>query len=379
MSMENGNRKVRVLECIRQGLIGGGESHLLVLVANLDKEKYYPVVLSFTDGPMIDKLKAEGIETHIIETNKAFDVFVWSKIKAFLKIHQIDVIHAHGSRANSNLIWAAKALKIPVVYTIHGWSFHQDQSKVVRGLRVFGEGILTKYSSRNISVSESNKATGKRYLKNFESIVVNNGIDQKRFNPDNRFKDIRAELGLPKDKILLLFLARFTSHKQPLTLLEAFENVVKKNNNIHLLLVGEGDEKAAGELFVKEKQLENSVTFSSFRLDVPDVIANADIYILPSLWEGLPIGLLEAMAMGKSVIATNVDGSKDVIKDGENGLLVETDGLIRNLEEKILLLSQNKELRNKLEAGAIKTVNEKYEAVGMTRKIERVYDELVNN
>ena len=149
--------KIRVLECIRQGKIGGGESHLLSLTAHLDRERFEPVVLSFTDGPMMDRLREMGVETRLIYTEKPFDVRVWGRVKRLLEEVQPDIIHAHGTRANSNVLWAARSLGIPVVYTVHGWSFHQDQHPMVRRLRIWGEKYLTEKSQVNISVSASNQ------------------------------------------------------------------------------------------------------------------------------------------------------------------------------------------------------------------------------
>src|SRR5882762_1991361 len=111
------SRKIKVLECIRQGQIGGGESHLLSLVENLDRDLFEPVVLSFTDGPMVDRLRGMGINTHIIYTEKPFDISKWKRVEALLKEEAPDLVHAHGTRASSNTLWAARRLKIPVVYT----------------------------------------------------------------------------------------------------------------------------------------------------------------------------------------------------------------------------------------------------------------------
>lgn len=148
---------------------------------------------------------------------KPFDISKWKQVKEFMKKEQFDIVHAHGTRANSNVLWASRSLKVPVVYTIHGWSFHQDQNPIVRTIRTRGESYLTSRSNCNISVSKSNQESGKVVIPSFESIVINNGIDQNRFNPAGSFKDIE-ELGIPATDLLVLFIARFTSHKQPLTL-----------------------------------------------------------------------------------------------------------------------------------------------------------------
>lgn len=370
-------KKIKVLECIRQGLIGGGESHLLVLMENLDRQRFDPVVLSFTAGPMIDRLNEIGIRNHVIHTEKPFDVRVWGKVKKLMKEEEIELVHVHGSRANSNILWAARSLNIPVVYTVHGWSFHPDQHFLVRKLRIMGERYLTSRTTLNISVSESNKQSGRKYIPDFDSIVVNNGIDQQRFNPANNYKDVRAELNIPRESTLLLFLARFTSHKQPLALINAFASAVKQKPELHLLMVGDGDQKQEAVEMLRKLQLEDKVTLVPFRQDVPDILAAADIYILPSLWEGLPIGLLEAMAMGKAVIGTKVDGTSEVINDRENGLLIDMDDLVGNLEKKIISLSGDQALQQSLAKKAIETVNEKYSAKYMTEQIEGIYDSVL--
>lgn len=378
-------RKIRVLECIRQGRIGGGESHLLSLTGHLDRTRFEPIVLSFTDGPMMDQLRQMGVETRLIHTEKPFDVRVWKSVRRLLSDERIDVVHAHGSRAASNVLWMARSLGIPLIYTIHGWSFHRDQHPLVRGFRIWSEKWLTKRSTVNISVSASNQQTGKELIPGFESIVVNNGIDEYKFDPDKYYKDVRAELGIGKDKVLILFIARFTSHKQPLTLIRAFDlaagkmeraGAAEKITGIHLLMVGDGDEKELGMRMVKELGLEKRVSFQAFRQDVPDVLAAADIFVLPSLWEGLPIGLLEAMAMRKAVIGTRVDGTREVLQDGVNGLMVEP-GDVDALSAAIVRLATDRGLRESLRVQAAETVHNRFNAAVMTKEIENIYTKII--
>jgi len=371
------NKKIRILQCIRQGQIGGGESHLLSLVENMDKTIFEPIVLSFTDGPMIAKLQDVGITTHIIHTEKPFDFFKWKAVKQLLIEQNIDLIHAHGTRANSNIMWAAKKLMLPIIYSIHGWSFHNDQKLLVKNIRIYSEKILTSKSDINISVSQSNKQTGIDQISGFKSVVVNNGIDQVKFNPNANFKDVRKELKVDEKVLLLLFIARFTAHKQPLSLIKAFALALKKIPDIKLLMVGEGDQKKEALQLAKDLKIEANIIFQSFRQDVPDVLAAADIFILPSLWEGLPIGLLEAMSMGKSVIATNVDGTSEILKNHHNGILIELSNLNEDLAEAIVLLSTDKGLREKFKINAIETVRNRFNALTMTKQIETIYRELL--
>jgi glycosyltransferase involved in cell wall biosynthesis len=370
---------IKVLECIRQGQVGGGESHLLTLVENIDRSVFDPVVLSFTDGPMVSKLKTIGVNTTIIHTEKPFDVGKWKTIRAWIKKQNVDVIHAHGTRANSNILWAARSLNIPVVYTIHGWSFHDDQNPIVKKVRVLGEKYLTSRSTVNISVSQSNKETGQKHFSSFQSVVVNNGIDVNTFNPDKNFKNIREELRIPEEATLVLFLARFTHQKQPIALLNAFIEAAKKNSNLFLLMIGDGEKKTEALEIVSSSEVKKQILLLPFRQDVPDILAAADIFVLPSLWEGLPIALLEAMSMGKAIIASRVDGTKEILRHKENGYLVDPKNLEGALTDALLEVSNDRDLRSQMETQARQTVKDRFNAVVMTRQIENIYQQVIAN
>jgi len=374
----NGDKKIRVLECIRQGKIGGGESHLLNLVEYLDKDRFEPVVLSFTQGPMIDRLQQMGVGTDVIYTEKPFDVTKWGKVKGLLKEKKVDLIHAHGTRAASNVLWAARSLGIPVVYTIHGWSFHPDQRTFLKRMRIAGEGYITTRTAVNISVSEANQASGKQNIRGFESVLVNYGIDQKKFSPSGVKKDVRAELGIPRDTLLVLFIARFTKQKQPLAMIRAFKEAQESVPGMHLLMVGDGELKAEAVQLSTDLGLGDRISFQTFRQDVPDVLAAADIFVLPSLWEGLPIGLLEAMAMGKAIIASDVDGTGEVLKHRENGLLIQTERLVPALTEALVQLGRDRDMQKKFQQRAIETISGRFNVTRMAREIEAIYNTVLN-
>jgi len=369
-------KKIRVLECIRQGSIGGGERHLIDLSISLDKSQFEPIALSFTDGPMIDTLKDNGIKTYIIPSLHAFDISTWGKVRKLIIKERIDLVHAHGTRAITNIFWAAKLTRKPLIYSIHGWSFHPDQSSKKRKVIELIEKFLTNLADVNISVSRSNQIDGISRFKMPRSTVIYYGINQEFFNPNKEFIDIRKEFGLPHDFTIVLFMVRMTLQKDPFTILRAFKLVTEKITNIVLLLVGDGDLKDEAKSLAKELDISDHVKFINFRQDVPNFLHAADIYCLPSLWEGLPIGLLEAMFMKKAIIATPVDGTKEVITDRYNGILIpaQDPGKLANA---IVELAQNNELRNELAENALKTVQEtfkgRFSIPRMAKEVEKIY------
>jgi glycosyltransferase involved in cell wall biosynthesis len=365
-------KKIKVLESIRQGKIGGGETHVLDLISHIDKTQFEPIVLSFTNGPMVEKAKNIGIEAHVIYTEIPYDIRVWNKVKQFMIDHKIDIVHAHGTRANSNVFWAAKKLGLPIIYTVHGWSFHQNQKLLVKMLRIKSESFLTKKANVTIAVSYSNQKDGIDLFGMSNSQVVNYGIDTEKYNPANDLPDLRKELGLPENKTIVGFLVRMTIQKDPLTLIRAIRKVKDKTTDIVFLLMGNGDLLEDAKALVKKLDIEDMIVWSGFRQDIPNVLNTIDIYTLPSLWEGLPIGLLEAMTMAKPIVATGVDGSKEAIKDGENGILIEC-GDDESLANAFIELHQDKNKMAEFGKKSREIILKTYAVDRMCRETEAIY------
>jgi glycosyltransferase involved in cell wall biosynthesis len=163
-----------------------------------------------------------------------------------------------------------------------------------------------------------------------------------------------------------------TYQKDPLSMVRGFAEVAKKLPKVTLLMIGDGELKADAVALIKELGIENRVVLDGFRQDVPAVLNAVDIYCLPSLWEGLPIGVLEAMAMGKTVVASDVDGTREAVVDMESGCLVPKKNPAQ-LAATLIKVAEDPALRAKLQRNAIATIQHVHNAVSMTKKIEQVY------
>jgi glycosyltransferase involved in cell wall biosynthesis len=372
-------KPIRVLHVIRQGLIGGGESHVLTLVDKLDDNTVSSYVMSFTDGPMVQQLRAMNVPVNVIPIKNSLDWRLYTAVRKFLVEEQIDLIHAHGSRACAFIIILARLLKIKVIYTIHGWSFHPDQSPWVKLIRRTAERIITGLTAKNICVSDSNLQTGQQLYSAFKAEVVRYGIDLKRFSPENSYQDYRKEWDVPADGIVILFAARMTIQKQPLVVLKAFEIAALSNPRLYLVMAGSGELLAEVHANLNEMTCKTRVRMRPFYADMPGVLKSADIVVLPSLWEGLPIALLEAMAMSKVILATAVDGTKELIETGKNGILINVSKSMDNdLAGAILNVSQHDFLFQKLSANARETVLKIYNAEVMAGHMLGVYNTCLN-
>jgi len=369
-------KKIRVLQTIRQGKIGGGESHVLDLVAHLDRNRFEPVVLAFTGGPMIAALQQQQVPAHVIASEKAFDIRVWKQVKRFMQQQQVDIVHVHGTRANTNVLWAARSLRLPLVYTIHGWSFHEGLHPVMKRARIAAERFITRRAQVNICVSESNRQTGLQALGRFRAEVVKNGVNLQRFDPAADYPDVKAACGIPAHHLVVGYIARMTLQKDPLNMIRAFAAAAQQVKDMTLLMVGGGELQQAARDAAQALGISSRVVFQDFRQDVPAVLHAMDIYCLPSLWEGFPIGVLEAMAMGKAVVASDVDGTREALFHENNGLLVPPADPAA-LTAAILRLAQDRPLREQLQQKAIATIRSTYNVAGMTRKIEDIYNKLL--
>lgn len=363
--------KIKILQTIRQGKIGGGERHVIDLVESLDKSVFQPIVLSFTDGEMISHLREMGVEVHVIHTEKGFDYKVWPKVTMLIKERGISLVHAHGTRACSNSFWSAKRMKVPCLYTVHGWSFHNDQPFVQKNIRSFLERVLVKQVDGTILVSDNNGKEAKEMFSPKRQYVIKNGVNLNRFAlTDNHA--VRQELGIHETTFLVGYIARMTKQKDPLSMVRAMEIVAKQNENIKLLMVGSGELDNEVATLIEELNLSNIIR-QPFRTDVPNLLEALDIYCLPSLWEGLPIGVLEAMAMGKPIIATAIPGNSELVEDDRNGYLFEVNSPVAIAEAIIRMFSLDDNVRNFFGVFSRDRIEKQFSIVKMTAKIEQLY------
>lgn len=368
-------KRIKILETIRQGAIGGGETYLLNLVTNLDRERFEPVVLSFTDGEMVDRLRKEGIRAEVFYTEKPFDIRLYPKIKRFIDAEQFDLVHYHGSRAGTNTVIPARLGHKKIIYTVHGWSFHTGNNPFITKGRIAAESLMIKYTDLVICGSQADIEAGKKYCGGSEYKLIHNSIDTTKFVSQPNNSELRRELGIRDEQIVVTFLARMTYQKDPVTFIKAIARVIDENKNVRVLVFGDGEMKQEVLMHAASLKLDDYIHFGSFRKDIQNVHASSDIFVLPSLWEVVPLALLEAMAMEKACIATNIPGTTEALYDNVNGLLFEPHNE-KQLAEQILRLAADAELRKRLGTEARNTVVQKFDLKKLVQSNEAVYEEM---
>lgn len=371
------NTPKTIVHLIRQGKIGGGESHVLSLVAALDPKEFRSVVISFTDGPMIKALDDLKIKCYVVHTTIPFNALINKRVTEIIRSEKADVIHAHGTRAASNVYRSAAALKIPMVYTVHGWSFHKDQNKLLFRARNRAEQYLVSKADHTICVSKANLDEGKSYFDMPHSSFIHNSVDFTRFNPEVDFRaEIRNECGIPADSYCIGYIVRMTLQKDPLNMVRAAAIAARKDPNLHFLMAGDGEFLEPAKSLADTLGVSNRISFPGFRTDVPEILSACDAYVLSSLWEGLPIGIIEAMAMKKPSVVSNIAANAELIEDGKQGFLVPMQN-DEALAEGILKLSLNNELSDRMGESAYEKARRMFNITLLAEKVGNVYFNLL--
>lgn len=307
---------------------GGGAAHVRDLVLGLDRACFSVQVAMPEDGGNVrrEDFEAAQIPFHRVDIAAGFSLRAFQDIRRLAA--RVDILHVHGARAAlfGRLAAASLGRRRPrIVYTIHGFAA-PHYPKPRRALLLAIEQALAPITDRFIAVSWAERdallAAGIGSLEKVK--VVWNGIDVARFRDVavNRAAQ-RSIFGLPHDAPLITTLCRLYKPRDFDTLLRAFRHVAEAIPSARLLIAGDGPYRPQVESLIGGLGLEDNVTLAGFRQDVPQILAASDIFVLSTaLWEGLPLTVLEAMALGLPVVASDVGGIAEAVRNMETGIII---------------------------------------------------------
>ncbi|AFS53020.1 glycosyltransferase [Leptospirillum ferriphilum] len=302
----------------------GAENHFLKLCRNLDPDVVRTsIVVMVERGELAPDFEALGIPVTLIPKRSRYDLTVVPRLRAFLKAGQYDIIHTHLFTANFWGRLAAFGLSPVLVSSAHN-VVPKERPTLVRV-----ENFLDRFQSRwtdaifcvTGQVLQSMKSDAG--LPRHKLVAIENGLPFPEA-AERRIKEARRRLGLPVDRRILAVIGRFSTQKNHTGFLEAFAKVRTKHPGLLVLFIGEGELEGAIREQVAALDLGEAVRFLGQRRDVPALLEALDLLVVPSLWEGLPNVMLEAMAANVPVVATAVGGIPDVLTDGVNGVVCQT-------------------------------------------------------
>ncbi len=330
---------LKVLHPITRLIIGGAQENTM-LTADYHTHlpefggKYQVDVVSGPqtgpEGSIIEEVRRRGIKLTIMPEMRR-EISPLNDIKALFKLRQMmidgqyDIVHTHSSKAGVLGRLAAKMAGVPlIVHTVHGWSYHDHMNPAKLKLYTTLEkiGHACGHASIVVSPKDIDKGLAQGIGRCEDYTVIRSGIELDRFgHPAVPAAQIRAELGIPADVPVVGSVTRLSPQKAPLDLVKAFAAIAAQNDKAWFVAVGDGPLRGEVEQALEQHGITHRTVLTGLRRDVPELLNIFDIFVLSSLWEGLPRVLPQAMATGLPIVCTQADGSAEAVKEGENGFL----------------------------------------------------------
>jgi glycosyltransferase involved in cell wall biosynthesis len=384
MTKQKLTNKKKVLHPITRLIIGGAQENTMLTADYLDRDKWQVDILSGiqtgSEGSIIDEVRKRNIplilEPLLIrEIHPLKDILALFRLIRLMKKHSYHIVHTHSSKAGIIGRWAAWVAGVPVIiHTVHGWGHHDHQHPFVRKFYILLEKLTLKITDQLIAVSGKNISKGLEdgIGQDNNYSVIRSGIELERFgHPQVDKQTMRKQLGIPSDAIIVGTVTRLSPQKAPLDFIQAATILAQKMNKVYFVLVGDGPLYDAVVKKAKANNIEHKIIMTGLRRDIPELMNCFDIFVLSSLWEGLPRVIPQAMASGVPVIATAIDGSAEIVQSERNGLLVPP-GKPEYIVNAVMRLVNNPKLGKYLTGEALKSMNE-YSAQKMVERIERLY------
>jgi len=370
--------KIKILEMIDRSFLGGGQVNLLSIAEALDKSRFDVAVCSQENGPLVEELKRRDIPHFPVSIQKIPSSKVLKKLKNLMVAEGFEIVHTHGGVAGLYGRWAAFRAGIPVIiHTLHGIHYLHYRNIFIRWAYVFLERIFSRFTKTVIFVSQADKNKGCRYkLAPVEKMkVVRNGIDFSRVKAEavvSHETELKVNLGSDKDSFLIGTVARIHRQKNIPCLIKAAAALRDRMPRAKIIIVGDGPMMPRVNKLIDRLGVQEMVIMLGERSNVHQIMSIFDIFVLTSLWEGLPYVLMEAGVLGKPVVASDIEGIREIIMDGESGLLVPRDDP-QNLVEAFLRMEADPQLRFRLSRTLQKRIKDEYSLSRMIKEIENIY------
>jgi len=385
---------------ISSPIFTGGDQMVYRLVNGIDKSKYEPIVLTQMKSPLTDKLTQSGICVKIIPFRSTLDVYggeilnypFWKKgivlfdliifnvrCLLFLYKYKIKLIWANNIRALLTIALSAKILRIPLIWNIWGkGSYRWSKFFNLLGLKL-ANFIITEYENQKEEIFT--KRYIEKYKQKFHTIYTGHDFSSVSDHYIKREKKIKSKC----KEVSIAIIGSITEKKGHIYFLEMAKEVSKKFSNLKFLVIGDivPNNKSSIEYYnvLKNKVikygLENKVHFLGWRENIFDELESIDIVVSTSLSEGLPGAIREALAMGIPVVATNVGGTSEIVKDGETGILVSPKN-VEQLVSAVTFLIQNPKKAREMGLKGRERVLRYFTIDNFIKSYETLFDSILN-
>jgi glycosyltransferase involved in cell wall biosynthesis len=364
--------RVRVVEVMATGTNGGAQEHVFGLVSRMDRANYDVRIVSLSHGSSVRRMEKAGFDVTVID--EPDDRTAVQALAALLSEMEPEVIHNHMYRAEvvgtrAALLLGELGCKRPaIISTIHSSRIRcVDDRVALRQLTPLMDHVIVVSKAIEQKIAEEGRAGAPVSL-------IYNGVDLQRYNHQQPCCTLHEEYSIPEDSPIVGVVARLEAEKGHRVLLDAWPRVLALHPEAWLLIVGEGSERNSLEAQAATLGIADHVVFTGRREDVPAVTAALDVAVLPSYREAQGLSVLEAMALSRPVVASNVGGIPEMIEDEVSGLLVPP-GDSAMLAAAISRLLSDHPFADMLAKRGHDLVHDRFCIELMTSQIEALYDE----
>lgn len=386
----NGRRPIRVLQLVNA--FGGGPGVVVYnLAKNLDPDRFHTTVCRLVswNRPQEEAIHQSildlGIESINLEIDERFlhgalDVGVLIKLRRLLNEREIDIIHTHLIRADFFGRLAAWTAGVHgIVATVHNVErYHVSARPVARLARAF-ERFSVRGVGKVVCVSDAVRQAIMQREKLLAAKVVTilNGVDLEHYQANGLPREsVRRQMGIPPGRLVIGTVGRFYPQKGIPYLIQAGLGVVRERPDTVFLMVGEGPTRPDMWRKIEALGLSGHFVLAGPRLDVREMLSVMDMFVMPSLWEGLPIAVLEAMAMGLPCVVTNVGGNPEVVRNGVTGWVVAPRDP-GELQDRVLQLVDDDGLRRSMGEAGRRLVEREFDARQTASRYAELYEEVM--
>ena len=325
-------RKTKVLFVITKSNWGGAQRYVCDLAVGLPKDRFETAVALGGSGALIQKLHEQRVRVLPIfsltrDIHTTSDLFSFFELWSIIRREKPVVVHLNSAKASGLGALAARLAGVPlIVFTAHGWAFNEDRPFWQRLIIKFFSWITVMLSHKTIAVSKAVHHDTRNWLFIRDKVVtIHNGVASPEFIPreDARARlTAKRDITLPSDAMLVCSITELHKNKGLPYAIEAFAMLAQKNPSLFYFILGGGEENERLDDLIKRHKLQERVFLFGFVENAANYLKAFDIFVLPSIKEGLPYVLLEAGLAGLPVIASRIGGIPEIIEDGKTGLLV---------------------------------------------------------
>ena len=372
--------KIKILHLTKGMELYGAQRVILNLVENSSSERFDASIATFVSnrhghGTFIEEIEKRCGNAITIKCKKRIDIHALQELIAILKKQRIDILHCHEMKSRLYGLIAARALNIPVVTTHHNWTGANRLVKVYEYLDAF----YIRFFDQIVAVSEELKHSMLKLKVPAKRIsVIINGINLKELHIDRKdISYLKKKIGIKNGTKIIGNVGRLSVEKGHKLFLTAAKLIQKEFPAIQFLIAGDGPLKSELKFCADNLGLKESVFFTGFCSNIQQLYLLMDIFLLTSSVEGTPMAMMEAMAMGVPVVATNVGGVSKILHQNQSGILSKNNEPEEVAESVISLLKNPNELA-RLATNAKKTIEEKHSAAQMAKQYENMYMNIIN-